>query len=222
MKRLVAISGIAVAMLSVSLFSKAADAAVVFTEGGIASGTEGIVSAFGAVTISFDGGSGPLVADTGSILYTTGTTYGVSAAPFGDQTGYASIGSAPTTSQSATLSLGTGVNYLGFYWGSVDNYNTLTLYSGDTVIGSYNGTDVVNPANGFQGLTGSAFVNFNTFGTDLITKAVFTSTQAAFEIDSITTGVPEPTTWAMMLLGFAGLGFLGYRRSSAGANFRVV
>jgi PEP-CTERM motif len=26
--------------------------------------------------------------------------------------------------------------------------------------------------------------------------------------------VPEPSTWAMMLLGFMGLGFLGYRRSS--------
>ena len=25
--------------------------------------------------------------------------------------------------------------------------------------------------------------------------------------------VPEPSTWAMMLLGFAGLGFLGYRRA---------
>jgi hypothetical protein len=24
--------------------------------------------------------------------------------------------------------------------------------------------------------------------------------------------VPEPSTWAMMLLGFAGLGFVGYRR----------
>ena len=27
--------------------------------------------------------------------------------------------------------------------------------------------------------------------------------------------IPEPSTWAMMLLGFAGLGFLGYRRRSA-------
>jgi hypothetical protein len=28
-----------------------------------------------------------------------------------------------------------------------------------------------------------------------------------------TTAVPEPSTWAMMLLGFAGLGFVGYRAS---------
>jgi CHRD domain/PEP-CTERM motif len=28
----------------------------------------------------------------------------------------------------------------------------------------------------------------------------------------ILTAVPEPSTWAMMILGFAGIGFLGYRR----------
>jgi PEP-CTERM motif len=30
------------------------------------------------------------------------------------------------------------------------------------------------------------------------------------------TVVPEPSTWAMMLLGFAGLAFSGYRRARAG------
>jgi hypothetical protein len=29
-------------------------------------------------------------------------------------------------------------------------------------------------------------------------------------------GVPEPSTWAMMALGFAGLGFLGYRKTRSG------
>ena len=27
-------------------------------------------------------------------------------------------------------------------------------------------------------------------------------------------GVPKPSTWAMMLLGFAGIGFMAYRRKS--------
>jgi hypothetical protein len=31
--------------------------------------------------------------------------------------------------------------------------------------------------------------------------------------------VPEPSTWAMMLLGFAGLGFAGYRRTAEGPSF---
>ena len=33
--------------------------------------------------------------------------------------------------------------------------------------------------------------------------------------------VPEPSTWAMMLLGFAGLGFAGYRRARAGREATV-
>jgi hypothetical protein len=33
-------------------------------------------------------------------------------------------------------------------------------------------------------------------------------------VSSITTAVPEPSTWAMMILGFAGIGFMAYRRKS--------
>lgn len=38
------------------------------------------------------------------------------------------------------------------------------------------------------------------------------------------TAVPEPATWAMMMLGFLGLGFLGYRQSNktGGASFRLA
>ena len=37
-------------------------------------------------------------------------------------------------------------------------------------------------------------------------------------IDStVTSGVPEPSTWAMMILGFFGLGFMAYRRKSEGS-----
>jgi hypothetical protein len=31
--------------------------------------------------------------------------------------------------------------------------------------------------------------------------------------NALGSGVPEPSTWAMMLLGFLGLGFAGYRKS---------
>ncbi len=42
--------------------------------------------------------------------------------------------------------------------------------------------------------------------------------------DDVTAAVPEPSTWAMMVLGFAGLGFMTYRRKSqkGGLNFRLV
>jgi hypothetical protein len=35
-------------------------------------------------------------------------------------------------------------------------------------------------------------------------------------IDLVVTPVPEPGTWAMMLLGFCGIGFLAYRRRNSG------
>ena len=50
-------------------------------------------------------------------------------------------------------------------------------------------------------------------GTDIVGAGAF---NAAFSLSGSV--VPEPSTWAMMLLGFAGLGFAGYRRArKAGA-----
>jgi hypothetical protein len=34
--------------------------------------------------------------------------------------------------------------------------------------------------------------------------------------------VPEPSTWAMLLLGFAGIGFMAYRRKQDGFQFRLT
>jgi hypothetical protein len=47
--------------------------------------------------------------------------------------------------------------------------------------------------------------------------AFFTDSSGnTFSIDAVgpAPAVPEPSTWAMMLLGFAGLGFMAYRRKS--------
>jgi hypothetical protein len=42
-----------------------------------------------------------------------------------------------------------------------------------------------------------------------------TATLTSFEISDPSVGaVPEPSTWAMMILGFAGIGFMAYRRKS--------
>jgi PEP-CTERM motif len=39
---------------------------------------------------------------------------------------------------------------------------------------------------------------------------------------TIHTGVPEPSTWAMMILGFAGIGFMAYRRSGVSQKSRPM
>jgi hypothetical protein len=38
----------------------------------------------------------------------------------------------------------------------------------------------------------------------------------------LSAAVPEPSTWAMMILGFLGIGFMGYRRKSAAGTFRLA
>jgi hypothetical protein len=35
----------------------------------------------------------------------------------------------------------------------------------------------------------------------------------------ITTAVPEPSTWAMMILGFLGLGFMAYSKKNSALRF---
>jgi hypothetical protein len=63
------------------------------------------------------------------------------------------------------------------------------------------------------------FINpFSQLNGDLVnqgTASDITSFTQALEFTpaSFTPGAPEPSTWAMMLLGFAGLGFLGYRKT---------
>ena len=37
-----------------------------------------------------------------------------------------------------------------------------------------------------------------------------------------TAAVPELSTWAMMILGFAGVGFMAYRRRNSNSAFRIV
>jgi PEP-CTERM motif len=39
---------------------------------------------------------------------------------------------------------------------------------------------------------------------------------ALSNVETSSSAVPEPSTWAMMLLGFVGLGFTGYQRARAG------
>jgi hypothetical protein len=43
-----------------------------------------------------------------------------------------------------------------------------------------------------------------------------------FSSTTVVTPVPEPSTWAMMILGFVGLGFMAYRRKDKPTGFRFV
>jgi hypothetical protein len=57
---------------------------------------------------------------------------------------------------------------------------------------------------------------FNPFALDsyLITLTVTEPTGTTLNLSETVNAVPEPSTWAMMILGFAGIGFMAYRRKS--------
>jgi hypothetical protein len=58
--------------------------------------------------------------------------------------------------------------------------------------------------------------NFTIFTPQMVMGQlqVFSAPILNFSGTPIPTPVPEPSTWAMMVLGFAGLGFLGYRQTA--------
>jgi PEP-CTERM motif len=63
---------------------------------------------------------------------------------------------------------------------------------------------------------GSDTYSFVANGTSATLQFSVTNQQYDVGLDSvsISSAVPEPSTWAMMILGFAGIGFMAYRRKS--------
>ena len=65
-----------------------------------------------------------------------------------------------------------------------------------------------------------------TFGSDAsqITAVEFNGvvTVAGLETGAFTPGVPEPSTWFMMIIGFVGVGFMAYRRRNNTKMLRLA
>jgi hypothetical protein len=56
----------------------------------------------------------------------------------------------------------------------------------------------------------------NVFAVSFSSAAPFAIDDLTYGLPDVMFGIPEPSTWAMMLVGFAGLGYAGYRRARAG------
>jgi PEP-CTERM motif len=96
-----------------------------------------------------------------------------------------------------------------FFGGVLDVYGlAFTLANGDAVDLWSNGV-----------FPGSTVADYGlTFATPIpATDPDYTVSADQYIAGGVTVTVPEPSTWAMMVLGFAGLGFAGYRRSSKAA-----
>lgn len=151
-----------------------------------------------------------------------GSAAGQYQAPAGDATKYLTTGTGR-----ATVVADKGYQSVGFYWGSIDTYNTVSLLDSlGRLIAKFTGADVP-PANGdtSSGATnryvsytldpGSAFSG--------IRAIVFESTSNAFEVDNVAFGtnpgtpasVPEPATLGLFAVGLAALGRrLGRKRAA--------
>jgi hypothetical protein len=129
--------------------------------------------------------------------------------PDGDSTNYVFA----SARRPVTLTSPSSLTTIDIYWGSIDSYNTLTLSNGDSITGA----DLAS----LFGLTFDSIGNSGQSKWVQITDSkpfngfTASTSQAAFEFDMA--GVPEASTWAMMLLGFAGLGYAGVRRVRSGA-----
>ena len=98
-------------------------------------------------------------------------------------------------------------NYLGLFWGSADSYNSIEFYNGETLIASFGGDDVFDPANGDQiSSLSNSYVNF--YLSDSFDKVRFISDGYAFELDNLAVGMHAPVPGAV-LLGMIGLGIAG-------------
>jgi hypothetical protein len=158
-----------------------------------------------------------------------GDVYGCSgqcaANPAFDYTYYLNV--RPGTYSPATLELSDSVlQSFSLYWGSIDTYNSIAFFNDATLIQSFSGADIDAltgaTANGSQSsFSGNQRINFDFEGL-LPNRIVFASTEIAFESDNffgswlpaaIISPVPEPGTWALLLAGFATLGFSLRRRA---------
>jgi hypothetical protein len=110
---------------------------------------------------------------------------------------------------SVTVGFTTALNSVTIYWGSPDTFNTLTLSNGDSISGSQMAAMLHFSADGSdansQWITISDSSSFKSFTAS--------SSSPAFEFD-MAGAVPEPSTWAMLILGFTGLGYAAFSRSA--------
>ncbi len=146
-----------------------------------------------------------------------GLASGVSAPPPGDLTGYMTV----TSGNVETLTASKGLSAMSVYIGSPDSFNSIKFYSSSFAGGSetLSGAALFNPTTDFGGDQSKGVQVKYDFGGAKVTKVEFGSAGNSFEFDNVSgvTGVPEPTTWALMIGGL-GLVGLALRRKPATAQ----
>ena len=191
-------------------------------------------AAYAAPTITFAGGSGTTAAGTTVFQnfdsYAPGTligtkTYALDAnSSNGARPAFGSTGNFASVVGGGKYSVDFGAtNVFSFVLGSLDTFNKLTLLFSDNSTVTYLGGQIIGGLSFISGDQHSALSNgvvtYRTNGGPLIVGATFSSTSNSFEIDNLARGgVPEPATWALMILGFGAIGGAVRSRRRVAAN----
>ncbi len=123
-----------------------------------------------------------------------------------------------TNFATVTLNFVSAATYFGLWASAIDPGNRVEFFNGNTSVGFFRLTDILpagyggNPNANFRGQNsgqGYAFFNF-TSDTPFTTVSLQGGQGGTFEYDNLTAsrvgGVPEPSTWAMMIGGFGLIG----------------
>lgn len=115
--------------------------------------------------------------------------------------------------KSATLTSANALSSFSLYMGSPDTYNSIRFLGGN-----YDFT--LSGAQITQGYVGQSWdwgtrINFD-FGGRNVNQIILSSSSNSFEVDNFAAGaVPEPATWALMILGFGTVGAMARRHRPA-------
>jgi hypothetical protein len=162
--------------------------------------------------------------------YVSGSVGGQHASPPNDTSVFLTVSPNDEGKSGATpvtIGLPQNANYFGFYAASLDDYNFIEFFDGNTSVGRYSGTELAALA-GLTSATGdqSRGFYFNVYlnPKDLLArfdKVVLESTAYAFETDNHSFGIATPpdanvpVPGALALLGIGALGMFGAGRRRA-------
>jgi hypothetical protein len=162
--------------------------------------------------VTFDAPNAAGYTWSGGGLQTSPSSIPGAAQPAGnsDIFGFVSSAFVPSTATLDTPELSS----ISFYWGSIDTGNKVeVLDSIGNVIFTISGGGLP-PSNGNQSASNTnRRVFFNATPDQRISGLRLSATNVAFEFDDFAANVPEPQTWAMMIVGFGLVGAASRRRT---------
>ncbi len=200
----------ALAMTASVAAMSVAQASVVITQIGPQNTRTFDNNAVGSTSGTSSTNSGPISFTTAAGAVANGTA-STNAAPAGDTSNYL------WDVAGATVTFTNGpVHWVDIYWGSIDgspgssNNNVLALsIAGDTITGAdLAGMGIGVDGSGNQHSAGdNQWFRISDSNGQAFSSFTVSSSTNAFEFDM---AAPEASTWAMMVFGFAGLGFAAF------------